>query len=238
MKNLILFHPLRRLSLLFLVVVAFYSCTVSQKYAKEARAKWQNEIGEFKKQDKAHPDPQGAVLFTGSSSIRLWSTLEADVKPYPVIQRGFGGSKFSDLAVYTKDIVYPHQFMALVIFEANDITGDKTDKTPKEVARLFENIVQVVRKKYTRKPVFVIAITPTSSRWKVWPQIQEANRLLKESCRKLPNTYFVDTVPYYLNQDGKPRDELFGKDLLHQNGEGYRIWGTLIRKRLDEVLKQ
>ncbi len=238
MKNLILFRPLSRLSLLFVVAVAFYSCSVSHKYVKEAKAKWQNEIGEFKKQDVAHPDPQGAVLFTGSSSIRLWSTLEADVKPYPVIQRGFGGSKFSDLAVYAKDIIYPHQFMALVIFEANDITGDKTDKTPKEVAKLFENIVQVVREKYTRKPIFVVAITPTSSRWKVWPQIQEANRLLKESCRKLPNTYFIDTVPFYLNKEGKPRDELFGKDFLHQNRDGYRIWGTLIRKSLDEVLRQ
>lgn len=212
------------------------SCNVSRKYTAEASKTWEKDILKFEQQDKSEKDPDNAIFFAGSSSIRLWSTLKEDVAPYPVIQRGFGGSKFSDLAVYAKRIVYPHQFRALVIFEANDITGSKTDKSPEEVAKLFRNIVSTVRKKYADQPIFLLEITPTKSRWAVWPTVKRTNQLLKETCGKLHNTYFIETASAYLDKDGKPREELFIKDMLHQNHEGYIIWGDLVKKKLNEVL--
>jgi len=214
------------------------SCNVSRKYTAEATKNWEKDILKFEQQDKSEKDPANAILFAGSSSIRLWSTLKEDVAPYPVIQRGFGGSKFSDMAVYAKRIIYPHQFKALVIFEANDITGSKTDKTPAEVDKLFRNIVKTVRKKYADQPIFLFEITPTKSRWAVWPTVKQTNQMLKETCSKLHNTYFIETASAYLNKDGVPRNELFIKDMLHQNHEGYIIWGDLAKKKLDEVLKR
>jgi len=212
------------------------SCNVSRKYTAEATKNWEKDIVKFEQLDKSEKDPDNAIFFAGSSSIRLWSTLKEDVSPYPVIQRGFGGSKFSDLAVYAKRIVYPHQFKALVIFEANDITGSKTDKSPEEVVKLFRQIVRTVRKKYAEQPIFLFEITPTKSRWAVWPTVKTTNKMLKESCSKLHNTYFIETAAAYLNKEGEPRKELFIKDMLHQNHEGYVIWGDLVRKKLDEVL--
>lgn len=226
----------RLLIFAILAIIFLASCSVSRKYTGEAKKNYEKDILKFEQLDKAERDPDNAILFAGSSSIRLWSTLKSDVAPYPVIQRGFGGSKFSDLAVYTKRIVYPHQFKALVIFEANDITGSPADKSPEEVVKLFRNIVQTVRKKYNDQPIFLLEITPTKSRWTVWPKIQRTNQLLKESCGKMHNTYFIDTAASYLNKDGEPRTELFIKDLLHQNHDGYLIWGDLIRKKLDAVL--
>lgn len=237
MNKLFTIRVAYRLILSVLVVGLHISCSVTRKYQKESAAKWDKDISQFEQQDKSEKDPDNAILFAGSSSIRLWSTLKEDVSPYPVIQRGFGGSKFSDLAVYTKEIVYPHQFRALVIFEANDITGNAADISPEEVAKLFRDIVRTVRKKYPDKPIFLIEITPTKSRWPVWPTIREANRLLKESCCKMHNTYFIETSAAYLNSTGEPRNELFIKDMLHQNHEGYKIWGNLVRDKLDEVLK-
>jgi len=212
------------------------SCNVSRKYTAEATKNWEKDIVKFEQQDKSEKDPDNAIFFAGSSSIRLWSTLKEDVSPYPVIQRGFGGSKFSDLAVYAKRIVYPHQFKALVIFEANDITGSKTDKSPEDVVKLFRQIVRTVRKKYAEQPIFLLEITPTKSRWAVWPTVKKTNQMLKESCSKLHNTYFIETAAAYLNKEGEPKKELFIKDMLHQNHEGYIIWGDLVRKKLDEVL--
>ncbi len=214
------------------------SCNITDKYQKQSAENWNKDILNFEQLDKNEKDPDNGILFAGSSSIRLWSTLKEDVSPYPVIQRGFGGSKFSDLAVYAKDIIYPHEFRALVIFEANDITGDVSDKSPQEVAKLFRYIVRTVRIKYPAKPVFVIEITPTPSRWHVWPKIRQANQLLKEVCRKMPSTYFIETSSAYLNKDGEPRSELFIRDRLHQNHDGYKIWGNLVRQRLDEVFNK
>jgi len=213
------------------------SCNVTRKYTAEASKNWEKDILKFEQQDKSEEDPDNAIFFAGSSSIRLWSTLKEDVAPYPVIQRGFGGSRFSDLAVYAKRIVYPHQFRALVIFEANDITGSKNDKSPEEVVKLFRNIVKTVRQKYADQPIFLLEITPTKSRWVVWPTVKQTNQMLKEACGKMHNTYFIETASAYLNKDGEPRQELFIKDMLHQNHDGYIIWGDLVKKKLNEVLK-
>ena len=214
----------------------FASCSVSQKYTKQSKATYEKDIVKFEEQDKTEKDPGNAILFAGSSSIRLWSTLQEDVAPYAVIQRGFGGSRFSDLDVFAKRIVYPHQFKALVIFEANDITGNVADKSPAEVVKLFKDIVRKVRAKYPEKPILLFEITPTKSRWAVWPKVKLTNQLLRETCSKLHNTYFIDTAASYLNKDGEPRTELFIKDQLHQNHDGYKIWGDLVKKKLDEVL--
>ena len=236
MSDLNLKRALNSFILPLLAGVLLTACSVTGKYARESVAKWSKDIQQFQQLDKNVADPENAILFAGSSSIRLWSTLNEDLAPYPVIQRGFGGSKFSDLAVYAKEIIYPHQFRALVLFEANDITGNIADKSPHEVARLFRSIVRTVRKQYPEQPIFVIEITPTKSRWAVWPVIKEANKLLCEASGKMHKVYFIETASAYLNKEGEPRNELFIKDNLHQNREGYKIWGELVRKKLDEIL--
>jgi hypothetical protein len=229
-----------RLKLYAALVVALFSIFAvscddpAAKYAKEA-SKWEKNIQDFEKLDKTEKYPDDAILFTGSSSITIWKSVGEDMAPYHAINRGFGGSKFSDLAVYIDRIVYPHKMKALVIFEANDISGNSTDKTPGEDADLFRYIVKKVRKKFADTPIFLIEITPTKLRWNVWPNIMEANRLLKETCDSLPHVYFIETASHYINEKGLPRIELTQADNLHQNRDGYIIWTKLIKDRLDEV---
>ena len=40
--------------------------------------KWEPEIRAFEAQDRPNPPAPGGVLFIGSSSIRLWKSLEQD----------------------------------------------------------------------------------------------------------------------------------------------------------------
>ena len=236
MNKLILGGAFRILITSLLFAGFLSACDISRKYTAEATKSWEKDIVKFEQLDRTEKDPDNAILFVGSSSIRLWSTLKDDVAPFPVIQRGFGGSKFSDLAVYAKRIVYPHHFRALVIFEANDITGGASDKSPAEVVILFRDIVRTVRNKYDDQPIFLIEVTPTKSRWAVWPVVRQMNQMLKESCNQMHNTYFIETASAYLNEMGEPRKELFIKDMLHQNREGYIIWGDMIKNKLVEIL--
>ena len=157
--------------------------------------------------------------------------------PYPVIHRGYGGAKLSDFAVYAGRIFDPHEFRAAVIFIANDITGSDKDKSPEEVLALYKSVIKTRRKNHKDTPVFWIAITPTSSRWKSWPQIQKVNNLIKEYSEKNKNLYFITTDFAFLGNDGKPKDELFRNDLLHLNDKGYDVWQEIIKKELDSVVK-
>ena len=218
-------------------LLLFAACTPPLREYEPAAKQWEADIRRFERLDSTETDPANAILFTGSSSIRLWETIREDMAPYPVIQRGFGGSKMSDVAVYVKRIVYPHQFRALAIFVANDITGGADDKTPEQVAGLFAHIHRVVRKKYPAQPVYFIEITPTNSRWKVWPQVSQANRLIKAFCEQNRNTYFIDTAAAFTGPDGKPRAGLFISDQLHLNREGYKLWAEIIRKKMNATLR-
>lgn len=79
--------------LILLFSLTLLSCSPVRKYQNlpEVQA-WDKEIQKFEQLDTSEKYPENAVLFAGSSSIKLWSTLEKDMAPYPVIQRGYGGA--------------------------------------------------------------------------------------------------------------------------------------------------
>ena len=209
---------------------------VADKYAAAAKAKWEGAIQNFELLDKKGDYAADSILFMGSSSIRLWSTLGRDMAPIPVIQRGYGGAKFSDLAVFAERIVHPHEFRAVVIFVANDIVGKKGDISPEEVVLLYEDVVATVRAKNAKAPVFLIAITPTMSRWKAWPQIKKTNAALKAACEAAGEVHFIATEAEFLDAKGEPKAGLFRDDRLHLNAEGYALWTKIVRARLETVL--
>ena len=224
--------------LLLLVSFAILACSPIRKYQSQPEVKaWDNDIKSFEQLDRSVAYSDKSILFVGSSSIRLWSSLEKDMAPYPVIQRGFGGSKLSDLVVYASRIIDPHPYRAIVIFVANDITGSKEDKSPDEVASLFSNVLKTIRKTHPDTPVFWIEITPTPSRWQVWPSIQKANALIKNICINKKNAYFINTDFAFLNEKGVPRNYLFREDRLHLTEKGYAVWTEIIKKELNKVVK-
>ncbi len=101
-------------------------------YGKAAKEKWEETIQKMEAQDRQEKDPENGVLLIGSSSIRLWETASEDLAPFPVIPRGYGGARYSDLAVFIDRIIKPHRFRACVMFVGNDVTGSKDDRTLKK----------------------------------------------------------------------------------------------------------
>lgn len=221
-----------------LLLPAILSCSPVRHYAGLPAVKaWEPDIAQFDRLSASEEYAPDAVIFAGSSSIRMWSTLAEDMKPYNVIQRGYGGARMSDFAVYAERIFAPLPGRALVLFVANDIVGGDDDNTPEIVSRLFRDIVRSFRKSHPKAPVFWVAITPTSSRWHAWPEVSRANGLIREVCARGDNLYYIDTAPAFLNEEGRPRDELFLADRLHLNREGYLVWTGIIRGELDRVLR-
>lgn len=222
----------------FILASLLLSCSPVNKYRNIPEVKsWESDIRNFEQLDSSQKYPSDAIMFAGSSSIRLWTSLEKDMAPYHVIQRGYGGAKLSDFAVYADRIFDPHTCRAIVLFVANDITGTSHDKSPKKVAELFSYILRTIRKVHPSTPVFWIEVTPTTSRWKVWTEIQKANALIKDICDNHKNTYFIKTDYAFLNENGVPNDDLFRDDRLHLTEKGYAVWTEIIKKELNRVLQ-
>ncbi|MEM7560623.1 MAG: GDSL-type esterase/lipase family protein [Planctomycetota bacterium] len=210
---------------------------IVEKYRAAASKSWEKAIQGLEKLDKEEKYSEKAILFTGSSSIRRWDSIAKDMAPWEPIRRGYGGARFSDLAVFIDRIVAAHQVQAVVIFVGNDIAGSEKDKTPAEATELYRYIVERIRRKLPSAPVFCIGVTPTSSRFDVWPKVQKMNKMLQEYSETDDSLHYIDTADAYLDEEGKPRDELFVKDLLHLNADGYQLWSKLIKAELGKVLK-
>lgn len=206
-------------------------------YREAAEKKWSKAIAEFDKRNQSEKAPANAIMFIGSSSIRRWTTMATDMAPYATIRRGYGGAKYTDMGVFVERIVSPHRYRALVMFVGNGVVGKQEDHTPDQIEALTRHIVATSHKHQPDAPVFLIEITPCESRFSAWPKIRSVNARLREVALSTPNTYFIPTASHYLKSDGTPRSELFVSDKLHLSEAGYKLWSSLIRKRLDDVLR-
>lgn len=221
----------------FFPVLAIVFLIVLPAQAQETDM-WEAAMLEFEQLDRENTYPPNSILFTGSSSIRLWRTLEQDMAPYPVITRGFGGSRMPDVLKHADRYIKHHEFSAIVVFVANDITGNPNDveKTPTEVHDLFELFIQKIRTYNTEAPIFIMAITPTNSRWHVWQNTRAANALLQRLADANENVIFVPTEDLFLGDDGKPKPNLFVSDQLHLAPAGYDLWTQRLRSYLIPVI--
>ncbi len=198
--------------------------------------KWENDIKKLEQLDQTEKYPDSAILFVGSSYIRLWAPeMKKDLSPYVPINRGFGGSKLSDVAYYIHRLVYPHRFKAIVLYVGNDIVGSNLDKTPLQDLELVKYITRQIRLKYPTVPIFWNQISPSIKRWAVWDKISEANALIKTYCEQNNNLYFIEVANQYLGTDGKPIPAYFREDQLHYNAAGYGVWAKIIKENLKNI---
>ncbi len=205
---------------------------------EEGVLRWEKNIQAFDSLNDVEKYSDKAIMFLGSSYIRLWKNIREDVKYSQIIHRGFGGSNLSDVAYYVKRIVYPHHPKAIFIYVGNDITAGEKDKSPDQVLEIYKYVVKMIREKYPTVPITWFAISPSERRWAKWNEVQQANALIKAFCDANPNLYFVDSAHKFLGNDGKLITSLYLDDRLHYNEEGYKVWGKNIRKQIKVILQK
>ncbi len=198
-------------------------------YALPAHAQsqqWEADIEAFEAADEAEPPPKGGVLFVGSSSIRMWTTLASDFPSVPVINRGFGGSELTDVIHFADRIVLPYDPGMIFLYEGdNDIANGASAA---EVAAAFDRFVQLVRQRLPETRIAFIAIKPSPSRLQMMGEMKKANELIREQAASDDRLEYVDVFTPMLDADGQPRSELFLDDALHLNEDGYALWKEIV----------
>src|ERR1700694_6142818 len=74
-----------------------------------APSQWEPEFAQFEARDRASPPRPGSIVFVGSSSIRMWATLDRDFPGVPVLNRGFGGSEAGGVAPFPQRLCFPYR---------------------------------------------------------------------------------------------------------------------------------
>jgi lysophospholipase L1-like esterase len=203
-------------------------------WASPTSQNWEPTIRRFEEADKTNPPKPGVIVFTGSSSIVRWTTLVHDMQPLEVINRGFGGSEFSDLNQYAKRIVVVYHPKAVVVYEGDNDLAPGSPKTEETVANDFRQFVQIVHSELPDTWIYVISIKPSKLRWNEWPKMQKADQMMQAFCRTQERVQFIDVASAMFDAKGNLPADLFVEDGLHPTPKAYALWTSVIRPILLE----
>ena len=218
-----------RIPSLLLLALFVANCVLAAEKANP----FEKDIRAFEAGDKTNPPPQNAILFIGSSSIRMWKTLAQDFPEHRVINRGFGGSQIADSVFFAERIVIPYAPRTIVFYAGgNDINAGKSAEI---VFDDFKHFVSKVREKLPATHIVYISIAPNPARWSQIERVREANRLIRQYTQSEPRLSFIDVHPSMLGADGQPKPDIYLADKLHMNEKGYAIWTRLVGEHLKNL---
>jgi len=230
--------------ILLSIPICLQSCVNSSKsdqsdtplHTKETvePTRFEEEIKAFELEDKKNGIVEASILFTGSSSIRKWNTLESDMSPMPVLNRGFGGATTPELQHFAPRFLYNQNPGVLVFYcGENDISeGATVDSSVSS----FISFHREMRDSVGDVPFVYLSMKPSISRWAIWSQFKEANSAIKEYLEKDSLAIYLDVSEAML-VNGEADKTIFLEDNLHMNEEGYRRWTKLVRPVLQSLLE-
>jgi lysophospholipase L1-like esterase len=162
------------------------------------------------------------VLFYGSSSIRLWNTLENDFPEFEVINQAFGGSTLAACGWFFKRVIPLWKPDLFVLYAGDNDLGD--GRHPEEVFLNFNYTMALIQEYCGHIPVAFISVKQSVSRLHLYDSIQFTNKIIKEEIElKYPLCTYVDIVKA-MTIKGHVDITLFEPDGLHLSAKGYKVW--------------
>ena len=221
-----------------LVTIFIFLCNLFSQIDPDPRRFYSGNNGDeafienFLRWDQKNTYVENGILFLGSSSIRKWPT--SNYFDYlPIINRGFGGSHISDVNYYFKSIATIYKPRTIVLYAGdNDIAGKKT---PEQVLEDYIDFIILVREHLPQTKIIYLPIKPSPSRWSMWNDMRQVNRLIKMYTDSDNMQYYADTATPMLDSQGKPLGDLFVDDSLHLSKKGYDLWSEILKPILDSL---
>jgi len=183
-----------------------------------------------KKYDSVWDANKETIVFTGSSSVRIWRDLEGRFPGHHIVNSGFGGSQASDLLFYLDQLVLRYNPTKVFIYEGdNDLSAEKK---PKDIISTTQEIIDRIQKANTKTEVILISAKPSIARWELKKQYKKLNRKFKKLSNKNPLLSYADVWEPMLDKKNVKQD-IFIEDGLHMNDLGYELWYNVIREYVE-----
>ena len=187
--------------------------------------KWDTLVEKKLKLPAPEPD---SIICIGSSHMERWTTIETDLAPLKVVNRGIAGSQMKHAAdLFVPKLAIPFKPRAVVLYEgSNDLS---TGSQPEEILKHFQRLHSTLHSALPETRLYVLSIVPSpGARFEKWDAIKATNYLLKQECATHPWMRFVDTTSPLLGADGKPNQDYFIPNNIHMNPAGYAAWTSVV----------
>jgi len=198
--------------------------------------RFEPEVLKFEALDRKVPPPPRPILFVGSSSIRLWTHLPTSIHGRPVLNRGFGGSRFKDLLRFFNRVVLPYGPSVVVVYEGDNDLAE--GQTPAEIAQDLAVFLERAETELRGTSILLLTVKPSPSRVHLLEVQSEFNRRLKLLPQSHPRVRVIDVASPLLDSQGKPDPRFFAADQLHLNADGYEMWRKPVLDAIELSLKR
>jgi hypothetical protein len=196
-------------------------------------ARWEPNIKKLEAKDAAEKPATGGVLFLGSSMIVRWATLAKDFPEAKPINHAFGGSDICDSTYYAERIIFPLEPKTIFLRAgSNDIHGGKTAE---QVLQDYKDFVAKVRAKLPATTIVFIGLCPAPIRASESDANKKLDELVEAYTKDTPHLKFIPGYDTSLDANGNIREDLFVKDRLHFNAEGYKLMIERVRPFVEEA---
>lgn len=203
-----------------------------KKWVPQLRQDNQNfvrEIELLQRKIKRHSLSEDLVCFYGSSSIRLWD-LEKSFPKVNTLNLGFGGAYIDSCLTHFDTLFDGIQPKKLVLYVGeNDISLHPNVQIIRDK---FERLVSHIRSRLKDTELICISIKPSPHRTNHIKLVNEINTALKTYIDTLPNTKWVDICKAFIDPKEQVKMDYFGRDRLHLNTNGYRVWNEAMEGQL------
>lgn len=216
--------------LLFFFLIVCWTASVAQDLHR-----FDDQLEAFKQED-ASINREDVIVFTGSSSIRFWTSLSSDFPTYNIINRGFGGSHMSDLLYHCDALIGQYQPQKVFVYEGDNDIYDQENK--ESILREARQMVDKVWSVSPATEIYFIAAKPSVARWHLRSEYEQLNYALSLWALIKPKVHFVDIWTPMLGEDGEVMADLFLEDQLHMNAKGYAIWAEVMEPYLEKDVSQ
>ena len=193
-------------------------------------AQWEKEVAAYEMHDRANPPPKGGLLFAGSSTIRMWTTLATDFPTYAVVNRGLGGTEIVDCTHFADRLIFP--CAPKTIFLRAGTNDLHNGRTPAQVFADFREFVATIHARLPAAEIWFISSCPNLARLSETDKNRELNALIKRYARWKRRVHYLDTWSMSLDAAGQVRPDLFLADKLHFNAAGYQLLAARVRPHL------
>ncbi len=203
---------------------------------QESASRFNSEINAFIDEDDSLGVQNYDLILTGSSSIRMWTTMEEDLSPFKVLNRGFGGATIAELNNYAPRFLFSNTSRCIILYcGENDI---HEGASPEIAFQRFKEFYKIFRSRSSDLPFIYINMKPSISRWTEFDDYQRADSLIVSYLESDNNAYTFDPAPLMLDSlTGKPRTDIFIEDGLHMNELGYDLWASNLMSLINSIIK-
>src|ERR1700754_517442 len=191
---------------------------------------YENEVQRLEK-ERTLLTYEPKLLFYGSSSIRLWDSLQDDFAPWLPANLGFGGSTLAACVWFFDRLMSSFQPNSLIVYAGDNDLG--AGRHPEEVFIFFDQLLPRTRQRFGDIPLAFISIKPSITRWNIVDSIRFTNRIIEEEInRQGNNLHFINVYNKMTDNSGYPKREFLDPDGLHINEKGYALWKEIILQYL------